>query len=87
MKNLIGLSFLLVGVSLLVFFGLSSITTMMDSANETINSSEDPALASSFNTASNVTIGAFSVMSNIPLLIVVLIVFIVLFMFVGIVTR
>ena len=41
-------------------------------------------LAQSFQTATNVTTGAFSVMANLPLLIVIIIVIIVLFMFVAI---
>ena len=78
------LSFLLIGVSMLIFFGFSSVTELMGSANESINSSEDPALAQSFQTATNVTTGAFSILSNLPLLIVIIIVIIVLFMFVAI---
>ena len=84
MKQLIGLVFLLVSVTMLIYFGLGNITIMMDSANESINTSEDPALAQSFGTAKNVTVGAFSVMANLPLLIVIIIVIIVLFMFVAI---
>ena len=78
------MSFLLIGVSMLVFFGLSSVTTLIDDANESINTSEDPALAQSFATATNVTTGAFAIMSNLPLLIVIIIVIIVLFTFVAI---
>ena len=84
MKQILGMVFLLVGVSLLIFFGFSSVTTLMDSANESINSSEDPTLAQNFDTAKNVTVGTFSILSNLPLLIVVIIVIIVLFTFVAI---
>ena len=56
----------------------------MDSANTSINSSEDPALAQNFEVAKNVTVGTFSILSNLPLLIVIIIVIIVLFMFVAI---
>ena len=84
MKELLSLSFLLIGVSMLIFFGINSVTNLMDSANESINSSEDPALAQSFGTAKNVTTGAFTIMSNLPLLIVIIIVIIVLFTFVAI---
>ena len=84
MKQILGLAFLLIGVSMLVFFGMSSVTTLMTDANTSINASEDPALAQSFQTATNVTTGAFSILSNLPLLIVIIIVIIVLFMFVAI---
>lgn len=84
MKELLGLSFLLIGISMLIFFGMGSVTDLMDSANTSINASEDPALAQSFQTATNVTTGAFSILSNLPLLIVIIIVIMVLFMFVAI---
>lgn len=84
MKQILGLAFLLIGVSMLVFFGISTVTDLMTSANESINATEDPALAQSFQTATNVTTGAFSVMANLPLLIVIIIVIIVLFTFVAI---
>ena len=83
MKNLIGMVFILIGISMLVYFGLGSITTLMDSANSSINASEDPALAHSFNTSTNITIGVFAILGNIPLLLVVIMVIVILFMFVG----
>ena len=84
MKQILGLAFLLIGVSMLIFFGFSSVTDLMTSANSSINASDDPALAESFKTAKNVTVGTFSILSNLPLLIVIIIVIIVLFMFVAI---
>ena len=88
MKNLLGMVFLLVGIMMLVYFGMSSVTNLMDSANSSINASEDPALAESFNTSTNITTGVFAILSNIPLLLVIIIIIVVLFMFVGVtVTR
>lgn len=84
MKQILGMVFLLIGVTMLIFFSMSSITTLIDSANFSINASEDPTLSQSFETSKNVTTGAFSIMSNLPLLIVVIIVIIVLFTFVAI---
>lgn len=83
MKNLLGMVFLLVGIMMLVYFGMSSVTNLMDNANSSINASEDPALAESFNTSTNITIGVFAILGNIPLLLVVIIIIVVLFMFVG----
>ena len=74
----------MVGISILVFFSFGSVSELMSSANSSINASEDPALAQSFETATNVTTGAFSILSNLPLLIVIIIVIIVLFAFVAI---
>lgn len=81
--KILGLAFVIVGVSLLVYFGLGSVTTLMDSANTSINASEDPALAHSFNATKNITVGTFAILGNIPLLLVVIMVIVVLFMFVG----
>ena len=88
MKNILGLAFILLGVSMLIYFSFGSITTLMDSANSSINASEDPALSHSFNTSTNITVGVFAILGNIPLLLVVIMVIVVLFMFVGaVVTR
>ena len=84
MRNILSMAFLLIGISMLIFFGMGSTTTLMDSANESINSSNNTALAASFETATNVTVGAFSILSNLPLLIVVIIIIAALFMFVHI---
>lgn len=83
MKNLIGMVFILIGISMLVYFGLGSVTTIMDSASTSINASEDPALAHSFNYSKNITVGVFAILGNIPLLLVVIMIIVVLFMFVG----
>jgi len=69
---------------MLIFFSFGSVSELMDSANESINASEDPALAQNFETAKNISVGTFSILSNLPLLIVVIIVIIVLFTFVAI---
>lgn len=84
MKQLIGLAFLLIAITMLIFYGIGNVTTLMEDANQSVASAEDASLTQSFNTAKNVTTGAFSVMANLPLLIVVIIVLIVLFMFVAI---
>ena len=88
MKGLITLlpiAFVLMGITMLIFFGMGTVSELMGSANASINASEDPALAQSFATSTNNTVAGFSIMANIPLLIVVIIVFIVLFAFIAIV--
>ena len=90
MKGLITLLpivFILMGITMLIFFGMGTVSELMGSADASINASEDPALAQSFTTATNTTIASLSIMSNIPLLLVVITIFLVLFMFVGLVTR
>ena len=87
MKGLITLlpiAFVLMGITMLIFFGMGSVTELMDGANTSINASEDPALAQSFASSTNNTIASFSILSNIPLLIVAIILFVVLFIFAGI---
>lgn len=85
MKELIPMVFILFGVTFLIFFGFGTANELMNSADAAINSTST--LNTSFEMASNSTIGAFSIMSNIPLLLVVIIVFIVLFAFVGLSLR
>ena len=90
MKGLITLlpiAFVLMGITMLIFFGMGTVSELMGSANTSINASEDHVLAQSFATSTNNTIAGFSIMANIPLLIVVIIVFIVLFAFIGLTFR
>lgn len=85
MKNLIPIAFILFGVSLLIFFGMGTIGELMNSADTSINSTS--ALNRSFEMSSNATVASFSIMSNIPLLLVAIILSIVLFTFVGLSLR
>lgn len=82
MREILPMAFLLIGLTMMIFFGINSTTIMMDSANETLNSSNNTALTESFGVATNVTVGTFSILANLPLLLVVIIVIAVLFLFV-----
>ena len=82
MKELIPAAFILFGVSLMIFFGISAVGELMNSADTSINSTS--ALNSSFEMATNSTVASFSILSNLPLLLVAIILFVVLFAFVGI---
>lgn len=88
MKQLLGFSFIIIAITMLIFFGMGSITELMGSANESLNSSTNPVLAQSFNSSVNITTSTFSILTNVPLLLTVILIIIVLFMFVGVaVTR
>lgn len=81
--KILGLAFILIGISMLVYFGMGAVTNLMDSANTSIKEANNSALSQSFNASSNITTSVFAILGNIPLLLVVIMVIVVLFMFVG----
>ena len=81
--KILGLAFVLIGITMIIYFGFGATTTLMDSANTSIEEANNSALSHSFNTSSNITVGVFAILGNIPLLLVVIMVIVVLFMFVG----
>ena len=81
--KILGLAFALIGITMIIFWGMGSVTTLMDSANTSIEEANNSALSHSFNTSTNVTVGVFAILGNIPLLLVVIMIIVVLFMFVG----
>ena len=84
MKQILGLAFLTIAISVLVFYGIGNVSILIENANESVADAEDESLTQSFETARNISVGTFGIMSNLPLLLVVIIVLIVLFTFVAI---
>ena len=81
--KILSLAFLLIGLTTLIYFSLGTTTTLINSANETLNTTNNTALTQSFDTAVNVTVSTFTILGFLPMLIAVIMVILVLFGFVA----
>jgi len=66
MANLIGVLFVMIGVIMLLFFGMSATTALINDANVTANDAN----YDNFQTAQNATTSAYSVAGVMPYILV-----------------